>query len=84
MIGPHCRQSADNVSEHEVVLSIGDTTFLDYAKILGKREGYGPIGKGGNGLVLHSALAVSPEAGQPTAGVIVAETVASRSASSRS
>lgn len=64
MIAPHCRQTADIVSEHEVVLSIGDTTFLDYAKIVAKREGYGPIGKGGNGLVLHSALAVSAEEGQ--------------------
>jgi hypothetical protein len=65
MIQPHCNQTATIVSEHEVILSIGDTTFLDYAKIMAKREGYGPIGKGGNGLILHSALAVSPEDGQP-------------------
>ncbi|HLO84229.1 MAG TPA: IS4 family transposase [Nostocaceae cyanobacterium] len=49
----------------EVVLSIGDTTFLDYDDIKVKRFGYGPIGKGGNGLILHSALAVNPENGQP-------------------
>src|SRR4028119_1583474 len=30
-----------------------------------KREGYGPTGNGGNGLILHSALAVDAELGQP-------------------
>ena len=29
-----------------------------------KREGYGPTGKGGNGLILHSALAIEPEKGE--------------------
>jgi hypothetical protein len=65
MIWPHCRETATLVSEQEKVLSIGDTTFLDYDKIVAKREGYGPIGKGGNGLILHSALAVNPDDGQP-------------------
>lgn len=53
------------VEEQEVVLSVGDTTYLDYGKIEAKREGYGPQGNGGNGLLLHSALAVDPEQGQP-------------------
>lgn len=53
------------VSEREVVLSVGDTTFLDYGKIIVKREGYGPTGNGGNGLILHSALAIEPQHGQP-------------------
>jgi intracellular sulfur oxidation DsrE/DsrF family protein len=53
------------VSEHEMVLCVGDTTFLDYGKIAVKREGYGPIGNGGNGLILHSALAINPQHGQP-------------------
>lgn len=57
--------SATEVSELPVVLSVGDTTYLDYAKILVKREGYGPQGKGGNGLLLHSAMAVDPQHGQP-------------------
>ena len=65
MTEPHCRQTGTVVSEHEVIVSIGDTTFIDYDKIVAKREGYGPIGKGGNGLVLHSALAVNAENGQP-------------------
>ena len=52
------------VEENQVILSIGDTTFLDYGSIKVKREGYGPIGNGGNGLILHSALAIEPEQGQ--------------------
>jgi len=52
------------VEEYKVMLSVGDTTFLDYRNIKEKREGYGPTGKGGNGLILHSALAIEPEKGQ--------------------
>ncbi len=47
------------------MLCVGDTTFLDYGSIKVKREGYGPTGNGGNGLILHSALAVDAELGQP-------------------
>ena len=50
--------------EHPVILSIGDTTFLDYGSIKVKKEGYGPTGNGGNGLILHSALAIEPQQGQ--------------------
>lgn len=46
------------------MLCVGDTTFLDYGSIVAKKEGYGPIGKGGNGLILHSALAIEPMNGQ--------------------
>ena len=53
------------MSKLPVVLSVGDTTYLDYQQIQVKRSGYGPQGKGGNGLLLHSALAVDPEQGQP-------------------
>lgn len=53
------------VTEREVILCVGDTTFLDYGSIKVKREGYGPTGNGGNGLILHSALAVDAELGQP-------------------
>jgi len=52
------------VEEYKVMLSVGDTSFLDYRNIKEKREGYGPTGKGGNGLILHSALAIEPEKGQ--------------------
>ena len=52
--------TARSVSKQAVVLSVGDTTYLDYGEILAKREGYGPQGNGGNGLLLHSALAVDP------------------------
>ena len=57
--------TAETVAEYNVVLCAGDTTFLDYGSIVAKKEGYGPIGKGGNGLILHSALAIEPEKGQP-------------------
>lgn len=56
--------TAETVAECNVVLCIGDTTFLDYGSIEAKKEGYGPIGKGGNGLILHSALAIEPQKGQ--------------------
>ena len=50
--------------EYQVILSIGDTTFLDYRSIKVKKEGYGRTGNGGNGLILHSALAIEPQQGQ--------------------
>lgn len=56
--------TAETVAESDVMLCVGDTTFLDYGSIESKKEGYGPIGKGGNGLILHSALAIKPESGQ--------------------
>ncbi|MBE8966371.1 hypothetical protein IQ277_08960 [Nostocales cyanobacterium LEGE 12452] len=37
--------TAEIVAEHDVVLCVGDTTFLDYGSIAAKKEGYGPIGK---------------------------------------
>ena len=60
MIEPHCQMTAETVAEQDMVLCVGDTTFLDYGSIEAKKEGYGPIGKGGNGLILHSALAIEP------------------------
>ncbi|WP_104899530.1 hypothetical protein [Nostoc sp. 'Peltigera membranacea cyanobiont' N6] len=47
-----------------MVLCVGDTTFPDYGSIKAKKEGYVPIGKGGNGLILHSALAIEAMNGQ--------------------
>ena len=57
--------TAATVSHQPVVLCVGDTTYMDYGTIEAKREGYGPQGNGGNGLLLHSGLAVAPEDGQP-------------------
>lgn len=62
---PHREATLNSVSSLSVVLAVGDKTFLDYKAIVKKREGFGPIGKGGNGLLLHSSLAVEPEQGQP-------------------
>lgn len=56
--------TAESIASHERVLCVGDTTYLDYRNIIAKREGYGPQGNGGNGLLLHSGLAISPEDGQ--------------------
>lgn len=56
--------TCETAAEQEIVLSVGDTTFLDYGNIKVKREGYGPTGNGGNGLILHSALAITPDQGQ--------------------
>jgi hypothetical protein len=50
VIAPHCEMTASTVTREDIVLSVGDTTFLDYRKILVKQDGYGPQGKGGNGL----------------------------------
>ena len=61
--------TAETVAEYDLVLCVGDTTFLDYGSIVAKKEGYGPIGKGGNGLILHSALDIEPEKGQ-SAGLL--------------
>ncbi len=58
-------QTANRVKNLPLILSVGDTSFLDYKKIKIKREEYGPIGNGGNGLILHSSLAVEPNSGQP-------------------
>jgi len=62
-----------------VVLAVGDMTYLDYKQIIAKRDGYGPIGNGGNGLILHTNLAVEPL--QDSRWACVAETLASGSQS---
>ncbi len=62
---PYHLQTAEQIKELSIVLAVGDTTYLDYKKILEKRAEYGPIGNGGNGLILHSTLAVNGENGQP-------------------
>ena len=62
---PYHLQTAAQIKELPIVLAVGDTTYLDYKKILEKREEYGPIGNGGNGLILHSTLAVNGDNGQP-------------------
>lgn len=62
---PHWEKTAMDAQALKIVLAVGDTTFLNYKQIKAKRDGYGPIGNGGNGLILHSTLAVEPEQGQP-------------------
>ncbi|MEH2118545.1 hypothetical protein [Nostoc sp.] len=56
--------TSEIVAEQDLVLCVGDTTFLDYDRIVAKTEGYGLLGRGGNGLILHSALAIDSQTGQ--------------------
>lgn len=65
LIEPYFKQTAQEIYANPVVLAVGDTSFLDYKQILSKREDYGPTGNGGNVLILHTALAVDPDSGQP-------------------
>lgn len=65
VVEPSHYQTAKETKNLPLILSIGDTTFLDYKNIKLKREDYGPIGNGGNGLILHTSLAVAPDSGQP-------------------
>lgn len=62
---PHWEKTVLDAQGLKTLLAVGDTTFLNYNNIKAKRDGYGPIGNGGNGLILHSTLAVEPEQGQP-------------------
>jgi hypothetical protein len=50
IIEPHCLMTAETVAEYHVVLCVGDPTFVDYGSMVTKKEGYGLIGKEGNGL----------------------------------
>lgn len=65
LIEPYSQQTVQEISGLPVVLAVGDTTYLDYKKIVSKREDYGPTGNGGNGLILHTARRVDPDFGQP-------------------
>jgi hypothetical protein len=58
------RRCSSRRVEYKVILAVGDTTYLDYRGIKEKKEGYGPTGNGGNGLILHSSMAIEPEKGQ--------------------
>lgn len=62
---PSFKLTAEEINGIPIVLAVGDTSFLDYKKIGEKRDDYGPTGNGGNGLILHSCLAVDPDFGQP-------------------
>ena len=65
VVDPSHYQTANLVKNLPIILSVGDTSFLDYKKIKNKRSEYGPTGNGGNGLILHTSLAVDPDCGQP-------------------
>ena len=62
---PYFKQTVQEIYGLPIVLAVGDTSYLDYRNIVVKREEYGPTGNGGNGLILHTTLAVDPDLGQP-------------------
>ena len=72
---PHRQNTAIDAATLPVVLAVGDTTYLDYKNIKAKRDGYGPIGNGGNGLILHTRSG-SRARGGTIIGIIVAKTLA--------
>ncbi len=73
---PHRENTASVAQKLEVLLAVGDTTYLDYKNIKAKREGYGPIGSGGNGLILHTTLCSGTKA-RSANRIIVAQALAS-------
>jgi len=61
LIAPHCDQTRNLAAQTPLVLLVEDTTELDYTAHPSKR-GLGPIGDGhGQGLLVHSTLAVEPD-----------------------
>jgi len=58
---PHRRQTRARCADHPITLVAQDTTLLDFTSRK-KVKGLGPIGNGGGqGLLQHTALAVTPE-----------------------
>ena len=74
LLQPHCKQTLAAAGRIQVVLMVEDTTELDYTAHPSKK-GLGPIGDGkGQGLLLHSTLAVIPE-GKEILGLTHAQVV---------
>ena len=60
---PHQARTWERVAQHECVLAVQDTSYLDYTHYE-KMEGIGPIGSEAQkvrGVVMHSTLAVTAE-----------------------
>lgn len=65
LAAPHCGETRAAAGRQRIVLMVEDTTELDYTRHRNSKTGLGPIGDGrGTGLLLHSALAVTPETRQ--------------------
>jgi len=61
LLAPHCRQTLAAARQQPVVLMVEDTTELEYTTHK-STKGLGPVGnERGQGLLLHSTLAVVPE-----------------------
>lgn len=80
LLAPHVQQTRAAAGRYPVVLMVEDTTELDFTAHAATR-GLGPIGNGGGqGLLLHSTLAVVPDSrlvlGLVHAQVLVRESIA--------
>jgi hypothetical protein len=58
---PHQQRTLERMAAHPLVLAIQDTTFLNYTHHPAT-TGLGPIGAGQRGLLMHSTLALTPQA----------------------
>jgi len=66
VLHPHVQSTVERIKKHKVVLSVQDTSSLNYTS-LHETEGLGPIGTGkssAKGLLLHDTMAFTP-AGVP-------------------
>jgi hypothetical protein len=65
LLAPHCATTRAAAGRTQLTLLVQDTTELDYTAHANIISGLGPIGNGGGqGLLLHSTLAVVPATGQ--------------------
>jgi hypothetical protein len=58
---PHQQRTLERMTAHPLILAIQDTTFLNYTHHPATTD-LGPIGGGQRGLLMHSTLAVTPQA----------------------
>ena len=62
---PVFKQTVEEINGIPIVLAVGDTSFIDYKKIIDKRDRYDLKDNDEDGLILHSCLAVDSDFGQP-------------------
>ncbi len=64
LLEPHQEQTLQRMAEHKVVLSVQDSTSLNYTAHALSTEGLGPIGTKQSealGLIVHDTVAVTPD-----------------------
>lgn len=69
LLAPHVQETIKRSAEHDVVLSLHDTTEFEFNG--GKeREGLGRLGKSGHGFLGHFSLAVAADGSRDVLGVV--------------